>query len=78
MSETQCELFDEILTVLVNPFHILKDLPLFNEYMPVCFQGNLVQEVHQEFDPWVTQVIRLYANARHAEFEWTVGPIPIK
>ncbi|XP_078660424.1 lysosomal alpha-mannosidase-like isoform X1 [Branchiostoma floridae x Branchiostoma belcheri] len=40
--------------------------------------GKLVQEVHQVFNDWVTQVIRLYAGQRHAELEWTVGPIPFK
>ncbi|XP_078576535.1 lysosomal alpha-mannosidase-like [Branchiostoma floridae x Branchiostoma japonicum] len=40
--------------------------------------GTLVQEVHQVFSDWVTQVIRLYAGQRHAELEWTVGPIPFK
>ncbi|OWF45655.1 lysosomal alpha-mannosidase-like [Mizuhopecten yessoensis] len=40
-------------------------------------EGRVVQEVHQTFSPWVTQVIRLYEGEMHAEFEWTVGPIPI-
>ncbi|XP_033744911.1 lysosomal alpha-mannosidase-like [Pecten maximus] len=40
-------------------------------------EGRIVQEVHQTFSPWVTQVIRLYEGEMHAEFEWTVGPIPV-
>ncbi|KAK7498328.1 hypothetical protein BaRGS_00010588, partial [Batillaria attramentaria] len=40
-------------------------------------QGEVVEEVYQQFSPWVTQVIRVYANQRAAEFQWTVGPIPI-
>ncbi|XP_050392996.2 lysosomal alpha-mannosidase [Patella vulgata] len=39
--------------------------------------GELVQELHQTFSPWATQTIILYENARFAEFQWTVGPIPI-
>eukprot|EP00039_Didymoeca_costata_P021504 m.344721 g.344721 ORF g.344721 m.344721 type:complete len:1047 (-) comp25011_c0_seq1:126-3266(-) len=41
-------------------------------------RGKLVQEVHQVFgDGWVHQRIRLSAGARHAEFTFTVGPIPL-
>ncbi|KAM9685358.1 LOW QUALITY PROTEIN: lysosomal alpha-mannosidase-like [Trichechus inunguis] len=36
----------------------------------------LVQEVHQKFSPWCSQVVRLYPGQRHLELEWTVGPIP--
>ena len=39
--------------------------------------GPLVQEVRQRFAPWLTQTIRLEAGSRHAEFEFTVGEIPI-
>ncbi|XP_076073575.1 lysosomal alpha-mannosidase-like [Mytilus galloprovincialis] len=59
-----------------------------NETVPLSFhadlkkttvikEGALVQEVYQKFSPWATQVIRLYDGAQHAEFEWTVGPIPV-
>ncbi|XP_077995437.1 lysosomal alpha-mannosidase-like isoform X2 [Glandiceps talaboti] len=41
-------------------------------------KGNLVEEVHQEFTPWLSQVVRLYKGQKHAEFEWTVGPVPFK
>lgn len=40
-------------------------------------QGSIVQEVHQIFSPWVSQVIRIYKDENHAEFEWLVGSIPI-
>ncbi|XP_064458721.1 lysosomal alpha-mannosidase-like [Ornithodoros turicata] len=39
-------------------------------------KGPLVQEIHQHFTPWVTQVIRLYKNEDVIEFDWVVGPIP--
>ncbi|XP_070185670.1 lysosomal alpha-mannosidase-like [Littorina saxatilis] len=40
------------------------------------YQGELVQEIHQQFCPWVSQVVRLYKDSRHLEIQWTVGPIP--
>ncbi|XAR73761.1 Alpha-mannosidase [Bertholletia excelsa] len=39
-------------------------------------RGPLVDEVHQQFGSWIYQVIRLYKDKEHAEFEFTVGPIP--
>ena len=41
-------------------------------------KGPLVQEVRQVISPVISQVIRLYTGQRHAEFEYTVGPIPIR
>ena len=41
------------------------------------FQGNMLQEVRQTFNNHTSQVIRLRINERHAEFEFTVGPIPV-
>ncbi|XP_055636185.1 lysosomal alpha-mannosidase-like [Toxorhynchites rutilus septentrionalis] len=40
-------------------------------------KGEHVQEVHQVFNEWVSQVIRVYAEEKHVEFEWLVGPIPV-
>ncbi|EDV26091.1 uncharacterized protein TRIADDRAFT_63890 [Trichoplax adhaerens] len=40
-------------------------------------KGSVIQEVHQKFSPWVTQVVRLQENWKFAEFEYTVGSIPI-
>ncbi|XP_022132790.1 alpha-mannosidase [Momordica charantia] len=40
-------------------------------------RGSLVDEVRQQFSPWIYQVIRLYKDKEHAEFEFTVGPIPV-
>ncbi|XP_029772977.1 lysosomal alpha-mannosidase isoform X1 [Suricata suricatta] len=38
---------------------------------------RLVQEVHQNFSAWCSQVVRLYRGQWHLELEWTVGPIPV-
>ncbi|KAM6216790.1 lysosomal alpha-mannosidase [Rhynchocyon petersi] len=40
-------------------------------------KNNLVQEVHQNFSAWCSQVVRLYPEQKHLELEWTVGPIPV-
>uniref|UniRef100_A0A4W6E828 Alpha-mannosidase n=1 Tax=Lates calcarifer TaxID=8187 RepID=A0A4W6E828_LATCA len=40
-------------------------------------KNSVVQEVRQWFAPWVSQVVRLYADSRALELEWTVGPLPI-
>ncbi|XP_066512258.1 lysosomal alpha-mannosidase-like [Hoplias malabaricus] len=40
-------------------------------------QNSVVQEVRQQFSPWVSQVIRLYENSRELELEWTIGPVPV-
>ncbi|XP_074562750.1 alpha-mannosidase-like, partial [Curcuma longa] len=39
-------------------------------------QGPLVDEVHQQFNSWIYQVIRVYKEKEHAEIEYTIGPIP--
>ncbi|XP_061626669.1 lysosomal alpha-mannosidase isoform X1 [Phyllopteryx taeniolatus] len=38
---------------------------------------SVMQEVRQWFAPWASQVVRLHADSRVLELEWTVGPIPI-
>ncbi|KPU73915.1 uncharacterized protein Dana_GF15795, isoform B [Drosophila ananassae] len=41
------------------------------------YKGDLVEEVHQKFNDWISQVVRVYKKDSFAEFEWLVGPIPI-
>ncbi|XP_054741908.1 lysosomal alpha-mannosidase isoform X2 [Anastrepha obliqua] len=41
------------------------------------YRGNLVEEVHQSFNDWISQVVRVYRQQPYAEFEWLVGPIPV-
>ncbi|CAG0884875.1 unnamed protein product [Cyprideis torosa] len=44
----------------------------------VYVEGDLVQEVHQVFDSWATQVLRIYKGRKDLEIEWQVGPIPVE
>lgn len=41
-------------------------------------EGDIVQEVRQVFSPWLTQTVRLNKGDRHAQFEFTVGPINLR
>ena len=41
-------------------------------------KGGVVHEVRQRFSDWLTQTVRLGVGWRHAEFEHTVGPLPLK
>jgi lysosomal alpha-mannosidase len=41
------------------------------------FKGEIVDEVHQVFNDWVSQVVRIYKTQKYVEFEWLVGEIPI-
>jgi len=40
-------------------------------------RGPLADEVHQNFGPWISQRVRLAKGARHVEFTYTVGEIPV-
>lgn len=41
------------------------------------YRGKHVDEVHQTFNEWVSQVVRVYKTEQFVEFEWMVGEIPI-
>lgn len=40
-------------------------------------RGDQVDEVHQVFNDWISQVVRIYKTEQFVEFEWLVGPVPI-
>ena len=42
------------------------------------YRGDHVTEVHQIFNDWISQVVRIYKGERVVEFEWMVGPIGIE
>ena len=42
------------------------------------FLGDVVDEIHQTFNPWVKQIIRINKGEDNVEFDWIVGPIPIE
>lgn len=50
--------------------------PIAREVPFTITRGPLVDEVYQQFSPWVSQVVRVYKDKEHAEFEFMVGPIP--
>ncbi|CAB3388671.1 Hypothetical predicted protein [Cloeon dipterum] len=54
-----------------TPFAIATDKVKINSY-----KGPHVEEVHQVFSDWASQIVRLYKGASHVEVEWLVGPIP--
>ncbi|GBN36329.1 Lysosomal alpha-mannosidase [Araneus ventricosus] len=52
-------------------------IPLGNNVTVNFVNGSVVQEIHQTFNPWLSQVIRLYKDSENIEFRWIIGPIPI-
>lgn len=51
---------------------------LTDDFHTVTYKGPLCQEMHQRFNDYVSQVIRIYDQENYMEVEWLVGPIPIK
>ncbi|KAK7290560.1 hypothetical protein RIF29_05068 [Crotalaria pallida] len=41
-------------------------------------QGPVLDELHQQINPWIYQITRLYKGKEHVEVEFIVGPIPIE
>ncbi|XP_036044537.1 lysosomal alpha-mannosidase isoform X1 [Onychomys torridus] len=62
---------------IFRPSH-LEPLPVSRWARIHLVKTALVQEVHQNFSAWCSQVVRLYPGQRHLELEWTVGPIPVR
>lgn len=51
--------------------------PAANKVSYKVVRGPLVEEIHQVYNSWITQVIRVYQHVDYIEFDWVVGPIPI-
>ncbi|XP_010929675.1 alpha-mannosidase At3g26720 [Elaeis guineensis] len=43
----------------------------------MILQGPILDEVHEQINPWIYQVTRVYKGKEHTEVEFTVGPIPV-
>ncbi|KAK9731131.1 Glycosyl hydrolases family 38 C-terminal beta sandwich domain [Popillia japonica] len=41
------------------------------------YATDIVDEVHQIFNNWIRQIIRVYKNENYIEFDWLVGPIAL-
>ncbi|KAL1490680.1 hypothetical protein ABEB36_013335 [Hypothenemus hampei] len=43
------------------------------------YRGNVVEEVQQKINDWITQIIRIYKSSSHnyIEFDWLVGPVDV-
>ncbi|KAK8970565.1 hypothetical protein KSP40_PGU019649 [Platanthera guangdongensis] len=51
----------------------------YEEEVPFnILQGRILDEVHQQVNPWIYQITRVYKEKEHVEFEFIVGPIPIE
>lgn len=50
-------------------------LPLSHSVAYTSYSTDMVDEVHQIFNSWVRQIIRVYKNENYIEFDWLVGPI---
>ncbi|GLT81598.1 hypothetical protein SLE2022_000390 [Rubroshorea leprosula] len=48
-----------------------------NQAQLTIIQGPLLDEVHQQLNPWISQVTRVYKGKEHAEVEFSIGPIPV-
>lgn len=53
--------------------------PIKSEGQVLTFvQGPVLDEVHQQINPWISQVTRVYKEKEHVEVEFSVGPIPVE
>ncbi|KAF9604862.1 hypothetical protein IFM89_011144 [Coptis chinensis] len=52
--------------------------PIKSGQVPLTIlQGPVLDEVHQQINPWISQITRVYKQKEHVEVEFTVGPIPV-
>ena len=52
-------------------------LPIASSATFTAYTTDLVDEVHQVFNSWIRQIIRVYKQENHIEFDWLVGPLQI-
>ncbi|VAI24288.1 unnamed protein product [Triticum turgidum subsp. durum] len=44
---------------------------------PTILRGPILDEVHQQINPWIYQITRVYKGKDYVETEFIVGPIPV-
>ncbi|KAJ7971782.1 Alpha-mannosidase [Quillaja saponaria] len=50
----------------------------FHRQVPLTvIRGPVLDEVHQQLNPWISQITRVFEGKEHAEVEFTIGPIPV-
>lgn len=57
--------------------NVTQALPLATKAKLRVVNGPIVSEVHQVFNDWISQVVRVYRDENLVEFEWLVGSIPV-
>jgi hypothetical protein len=68
----------DMTKLIVALRNFTKALKTVNHIKENTFSGDIVDEIHQNFSSWISQVVRIYKQENHVEFEWLVGPIPIE
>ncbi|CAH0775454.1 unnamed protein product [Bemisia tabaci] len=59
-------------------FRPAKQIPISNLTANITVhKGKQVTEVHQAFNPWMSQVIRIFSGSSELEFCWLIGPVPV-
>lgn len=53
-------------------------IPFDNPTIVSKIQGQVVDEVQQKINDWITQIIRVYKDGfNYIEFDWLVGPVNV-
>lgn len=50
--------------------------PVTDKAKFTIYTGYLLCEIHQTFNEWTSQIIRIYSKENYVEFDWVVGPLP--
>ncbi|XP_062151729.1 alpha-mannosidase At3g26720-like isoform X2 [Alnus glutinosa] len=52
--------------------------PIKSEHLVplTVIRGPVLDEVHQQLNPWISQITRVFKGKEHAEVEFSIGPIP--
>ncbi|KAF2899813.1 hypothetical protein ILUMI_06373 [Ignelater luminosus] len=60
---------------LFNPAHNIP-IKIAERVKNKFYIGEVVKEIHQTFNTWISQIIRIYPKENFVEFNWSVGPLP--